>query len=444
VPSSETGSAAAVVGMQWGDEGKGKVIDRLAADMDAVVRYNGGANAGHTVVVGEETFAVHLVPTGVFHPGARAIIAHGVAVDPFRLIDEIDGLSARGVDLTGLLVSSRAHVVAPYHIWEDEARERVAEEALTGEGEIGTTRRGIGPCYADKALRIPAIRVGDLLRANVLRSRVSTACSLKLPLFERFAPERAALLDPDAIVRSLLVAGERLRPLVTETTELVLDLLDGGARVLFEGANATLLDVDLGTFPYVTSSSCGVSGIGSGAGVPPQRVNPVIGVAKAYTTRVGRGPMPTELTGDVGDRIRECGAEFGTTTGRPRRTGWLDLVALRYAVRVNGVTELALTKLDVLGGFDGLRVCVGYHTEGGGTEGRFIADGGELERLRPVWKDMPAFPSEPVEAARRWDELPEAARAYVQEVERFVGVPVGLIGVGPERDQCLRREGASV
>jgi len=427
---------ALVVGLQWGDEGKGKIVDLLCEHFDAVVRYNGGANAGHSVVIDGRRFALHLLPTGILRPGAAAIISHGVVVDPSRLIEELDGLSAQGIDVSGLSISEQAHVVTPYHVWEDECREKVA--GIDREGEIGTTRRGIGPCYADKALRSTAIRMGDLSRPDVLRSRLRAACAFKRAIFEHFAPERLDALDPDVLAGPLLEAGERLGPSIRDTTSQLHDLLDAGCRVLFEGANAILLDLDLGTFPYVTSSSCGVGGIGS-TGVPPQRIRRVVGIAKAYCTRVGRGPMPTELTDELGERIREAGAEFGTTTGRPRRVGWLDLVALRYAARVNGATEIALTKLDVLGGVDTLRLCVGYRNASG-EDLEFRADAGRLGEVAPVWKDIEGFPSESLGAARRWGELPAAARAYVEEIERFVEVPIRIIGVGPERESCVVRE----
>ena len=442
-------NCTAVVGLQWGDEGKGKVVDLLAADHDLIVRYNGGANAGHSIVVDGVRFALHLIPSGILYPGKRALIGNGVVVDPFKLVEEIEGLEARGVDVSGLCVSDRAHVVMPYHKHEDELRERVLRQAQSGgdgpgagvlqPGQIGTTKRGIGPAYADKAQRSTAIRVGDLLREDVLRGKVELACLFKNALLDGLRGGPGAdseRFDPDALVSEMLAVGERLRPRITDTVYLLHDELAMGRRALFEGGNATLLDVDHGTYPFVTSSVCSALGIGAGSGVPASKLNRVVGVCKAYCTRVGAGPMPTELHDAIGEGMRERGREYGTTTGRPRRVGWLDLVALRYACMVNGATEIALTMLDVLAGMDELRLCVGYEIEGVRTD-RFIPDGHTLAKATPIYESMAGF-GEDVSMIRSRGELPPRAEAYVARIEAFIGVRAGLVSVGPDRVQTIR------
>jgi len=434
------GTCTAVIGLQWGDEGKGKVVDLLSADHDAVVRYNGGANAGHSVVVAGQRYALHLVPSGVLAPGKKAVIGNGVVVDPEQLLKEIDGLAKRGVDTSGLVVSDRAHVVLPYHKAEDAAREAALARLADAGGtvnRIGTTGRGIGPCYADKALRATAIRVGDLLRPGVLAERVAISCRRRSVLFRELGID-ADPLDEGKITTDALAAGERLRPMIADTTGLLHDMLDRGQRLLFEGANATLLDIDHGTYPFVTSSSCGSLGIGPGTGVPASRVGRVIGVMKAYATRVGAGPFPTELTDAVGDRIREQGREYGTTTGRPRRTGWLDLVAVRYSAKINGVTGLALTLLDVLSGFDEIRVCTAYEIDAERTD-RFHPD--HLDRVTPVYQSLPGF-HEPIDGVKDRADLPDAANTLLALIEQTVGVPIDLISVGPDRAQTLAGAGA--
>lgn len=433
--------ATAVVGLQWGDEGKGKLVDMLAATHDAVVRFNGGANAGHSVVVGGTRFALHLVPSGILYPGKPAIIGNGVVVDPEKLIAEIDGLRGRGVETSGLVLSDRAHVVLEYHKAEDALREDLLAESegSGGGGKIGTTRRGIGPAYADKVHRATAVRVGDLRRPDVLRTRVAMSACIKSAaargLHTRPNAEIAAGFDVDSIVERALDHGRVLGDSIQDTTYLLHDLLRRGKRVLFEGANGALLDVDHGTFPYVTSSSTGTTGIASGTGVPMSAVGRVIGVMKAYSSRVGGGPMPTELFDATADRIRERGREFGTTTGRPRRVGWLDLVAVRYAVMVQGVTEIAMTLFDVLSGFETLRVCTSYRTPTGVSD-RFPADARALSEVEPVWTELAGF-GEDLSNARSMDELPRGARAYIDLVESFVGVPISLVSVGPDRTQTI-------
>lgn len=449
---------SAVVGLQWGDEGKGKVVDLIAPGYDAVVRYNGGANAGHSVVVKGERYALHLIPSGILYPGKLAIIGNGVVVDPEVLIKEMDGLAARGVDVSGLTISSHAHVVLPYHKAEDELRENVLSQARAGvSGQasqaIGTTKRGIGPAYADKAHRATAVRMCDLLRPDVLRKKVDLACVIKNATVRGLAAAGGAggaggamgkEFSPDEMMTWATPLAARLKDRVKDTTYLLHDMLGAHKRLLFEGANAALLDVDHGTHPFVTSSSTTVLGIPAGTGIPGSRIGEVIGVAKAYSTRVGNGPLITELgspadregPGAIGHRIRERGREYGTTTGRPRRVGWLDLVAVRYSAMLNGVTSLAVMLLDVLSGLDELRVCTAYTINERETD-RFPADAEELDRATPVYRTLRGF-SEDVTAARTRADLPAGARAYVDLIEQMVGVPVGLISVGPDRVQTIR------
>lgn len=447
-PASPAAPCTAVVGLQWGDEGKGKVVDLIASEFSGVVRYNGGANAGHSVVVKGERYALHLIPSGILSPKALAIIANGVVVDPEVLLREISGLEQRGVDTSRLIISDRAHVVLPYHKAEDELRESVLGQARAraegaGSQAIGTTKRGIGPAYADKAHRATAVRVRDLLRPDVLRSKVELSCVIKNAtvrgLQEAAGPNAAQIgrtFTPEEIMAWAVPLGEKLRPRVQDTTYLMHEMVATGKPLLFEGANAALLDVDHGTHPFVTSSSTTVLGIPSGTGIPGSRIGTVIGVMKAYSTRVGNGPLTTELKNAVGDRIREKGREYGTTTGRPRRVGWLDLVAVRYSVMLNGVTSLAVMLLDVLSGLDELNVCVGYEIDGRTTD-RFPADADDLDRARPVYRTLGGF-GEDITKARTRDQLPAGARAYVDLVESVVGVPAGLISVGPDREQTIR------
>jgi adenylosuccinate synthase len=430
-------ACTAVVGLQWGDEGKGKIVDLIASSFDAVVRYNGGANAGHSVVVKGERYALHLVPSGILYPGKKSVIANGVVVDPEVVLREVDTLSSRGVDVSGLIISDRAHVVMPYHKAEDELRERTLSQAgnvPTGGEAIGTTKRGIGPCYADKAHRATAVRVGDLVRPDALRRRLQHICALKNAYLRAMGGEKT--YTPDELLDWARPLGERLAPCIRDTTYLLHDMLRDGKRVLFEGANAALLDVDHGTHPFVTSSSTTVLGIPAGTGVPGSRIGSVIGVVKAYSTRVGNGPMLTEQVNAIGDRIRERGREYGTTTGRPRRVGWLDLVAVRYSAMLNGVSSLALMLLDVLSGLDELKVCTRYRLEDGSATDRFPPDADVLSRAQPVYETLPGF-KEDLTGAKRRADLPAAARAYVDLVERAVGVPVSHVSVGPDRAQTI-------
>ncbi|MDF1809819.1 MAG: adenylosuccinate synthase [Phycisphaerales bacterium] len=444
--STCTKNASAVVGLQWGDEGKGKLVDLLAPQFDAVVRYNGGANAGHSVVVAGERYSLHLVPSGILSPGVFAIVGNGVVVDPERLLEEVDTLESRGVDTSKLVVSDRAHVVMPYHKEEDALREELLSSSGVGEktessgviAAIGTTKRGIGPAYADKVQRATAIRVGDLLRPEILREKLEMICSMKNAIFAAFRPCGTTCFDPDEITEKMVELGSRLKPMIQDTAYLLDDVRNDGGTILFEGANATMLDVDHGTFPYVTSSNSSALGMGPGTGVPPQAIGRIIGVVKAYSTRVGGGPMPTELFDEVGDAIRVRGREFGTTTGRPRRVGWLDLVALKYAAMISGATELCITLLDVLSGEEELKLAVGYDMPNGRVD-RFVADGYALADAEPVYETMSGF-SQDITGVRQFDELPAEAKAYIKRIEEFVGVRVGIVSVGPDREQTIIRD----
>lgn len=431
----------AVVGLQWGDEGKGKIIDLLTPGFSAVVRYNGGANAGHSVVFGGQRHALHLVPSGIFHRGVRAVIGNGVVVDPEALLSEIDVLTRAGVDVSGLALSDRAHVVLDYHKAEDALRETLLAagandpENTQGDRSIGTTRRGIGPAYSDKAQRASAVRIRDLLEPDRLHRMLRETCAFKNRLFATLGAG-VEPINAESIADRAAACGERLRPHVTDTVVLLHQHLREGKPLLFEGANATLLDVDHGTFPFVTSSNCSVLGIPSGTGVPGRRIERVIGVMKAYSTRVGGGPFPTEQDNPTGARIRERGREFGTTTGRPRRCGWIDLAALRYSVMINGCDEAALMLLDVLAGFDELRVCTGYRV-GGRVTDQFTPDAEWLRGAEPIYETLPGFAAE-VGAIRRRADLPDGAKRYVDFIERALSLPVTTISVGPDREQTIR------
>jgi adenylosuccinate synthase len=428
-------NSTAIVGLQWGDEGKGKLVDLLAREHDAVVRYNGGANAGHSVVVNNQRYKLHLVPSGILYPGKLAVIGNGVVVDPETLLKELEGLAQSGVDTGGLVISTHAHAVLPYHKAEDELREEMLRRGPdhgAAQTEIGTTRRGIGPAYADKIQRAGAVRVGDLLRPDILNKRVGVACAVKNPLF---AASGKPIFEPSVVAEGALAAGQKLRPMIRDTTYLLHDLLGEGKRLLFEGANGTLLDVDHGTYPFVTGSNTGATGIHAGSGVPTANLGRVLGIMKAYSTRVGSGPMPTELFDEKGSRIRERGREYGTTTGRPRRVGWLDLVAVRYAAMVNGITGIAMTLLDVLAGFEHLPVCTQYEIRGERTE-RFPADAEDLASAKPIYQVLPGFPEE-ISEARRLADLPAGARKYIEFIENKTGVRIDIVSVGPGREQTI-------
>ena len=420
--------ATVVVGAQWGDEGKGKVVDLLAERSDVVVRFQGGNNAGHTIVTGGETYKLHVIPSGILYPGKVCVIGNGVVVDPGTLVTEIYGLEARGNSLDGLRLSGNAHLIMPYHVLLDGAA-----EMRLGRFSIGTTRRGIGPCYQDKAARV-GIRAQDLLDPSILVRKLEIALATKNELLQKLYD--ADPLDPDAVADEVLRHAERLRPFIADTSLLVNRALDAGKHVLFEGAQGTMLDLDHGTYPFVTSSNPVAGAACTGAGVGPTRIDEVLGVAKAYVTRVGEGPFPTELGDAVGRHFLERGLEYGTTTGRQRRCGWLDLVALRYAVRLSGLTRVALTKLDVLSGLDEIRVCIAYRTR----EGELLEEMPHNQTLfhgcRPVYEAMPGW-REDIGECRAAEELPEHARDYVEHIESALGIPISLIGIGQGREQMI-------
>ncbi|NUN47689.1 MAG: adenylosuccinate synthase [Candidatus Brocadiae bacterium] len=419
-------SVSCVIGAQWGDEGKGKIVDLLAAKSDMVVRYQGGGNAGHTVVVGKRKFVLHLIPSGILH-GRECVIGNGVVVDPEQLFAEIADLEAKGIRVRGkLFLSDRANIVFPYH----KALDR-ASEAARGEGKIGTTGRGIGPCYADKYSR-SGIRVVDLYDRELFESRLRANVAEKNRMLGLL---NAPPLQFREVFAEATAWAKRLKPMVSDTVTQVNDAIDAGRDVMFEAAQGALLDIDHGTYPYVTSSNSDATGVSSGAGVPPGCVKTVIGVAKAYTTRVGSGPFPTELDNALGAEIRRIGSEFGATTGRPRRTGWFDVVGCRHAIRTSGVTELAITKMDVLDAFDTIRICTAYRYRGK-TLTSFPADLRTLENARPVYRDFPGWKTATT-AARRLGDLPAAARGYLKELEKLLRCRISMVSVGPERNQTV-------
>jgi adenylosuccinate synthase len=417
-----------IVGAQWGDEGKGKITDLLAERSDAVVRFQGGNNAGHTIVRNGETWKLHLMPSGILYPGKLCIIGNGVVIDPKVLTDELDELRGRGVDTSGLRISANAHMIMPYHLMLDDAG-----EAKLGKLKIGTTRRGIGPCYADKASRI-GIRVQDLLDEKILKQKIVAALEPKRLALRPFA--RDPRLDLQAITEEYLAYGHRLSEHIQDTTRLVWDKLDAEATVIFEGAQGALLDIDHGTYPFVTSSNPIAASACIGSGVGPKDIDEVWGITKAYGTRVGAGPFPTELDDELGEQLRQRGGEFGTTTGRSRRVGWLDLVALRYASRINSLTALVVTKLDVLTGLDTIKVCTRYRGEDGAEFDHFPYHQSVLHHTVGEYVELPGW-SEDIGEARSPEELPDNARDYLAFVEEFIGVPVVMIGVGPGREQTV-------
>lgn len=425
--------ATCVVGLQWGDEAKGKIVDLLGDSHQFVVRFNGGANAGHTVVWGDRKFALSLLPTGVLKPHVTSVIGNGVVVFPPRFLEEVGKLRAGGVSVgANLVVSDHAHVIFPYHMEE----ERLAE--ADADGKIGTTGRGIGPCYSDKAGRRFAVRVGELLHPDHLRERLRQIVPVKNRLLKAYANGHADTLkafDANQLADEYLGYAEQIKPHVTDTARLLHDALAAGKSVLFEAAQGSLLDIDHGTYPYVTSSSSLPSGIWGGSGVPSRAVTRIIGVIKAYTSRVGRGPCPTELTDELGDRIRTVGREFGTVTGRPRRVGWLDALTVRYTAALAGVDEVTVMLLDVLSGLPELKICTAYELDGKRIE-HFPSDAYQLERCKPIYETLPGW-SEDISKCRKPADLPAAARRYVDRVAELVGKPVSVVSVGPDRDQTI-------
>ena len=417
-----------VVGTQWGDEGKAKIIDLLAESHKIVARYQGGHNAGHTVVVGNEKYALQLVPSGVFYSHVTPVIGNGVVVDLPTLFKEIDTLESRGITCSRLKVSSLAHLIFPWH----QAHDAISEKSL-GENKIGTTLKGIGPAYADKSRRV-GIRAGDVRDSKRFKQLVRDRATAEQKILTALGGEQ---LKIDEIVDNFAILGERLKPYVSDTVNFLHDALDRNENLLLEGAQATFLDIDHGTYPFVTSSNPIAGGACAGTGLGPRDITRIIGIAKAYTTRVGSGPFPSELLGELGDKIVEIGREFGTVTGRRRRPGWLDLVMLRHAVRLNSLTEIALTKLDILDTFENVRVCVGYELNGKELSG-YPDDSQLLDQVKPKYVDLQGW-NKSVSAVRSYADLPQQAKALIELVEKHVGVPVTMIGVGPERNECVVR-----
>ena len=419
--------AVVLLGAQWGDEGKGKATDLLGGRVDYVVRYQGGNNAGHTVVIGDAKYALHLLPSGILSPGVVPVIGNGVVIDPAVLLQEMAGLEARGVNTSRLLISASAHLITPYHVTLDKVTER-----FLGKAKIGTTGRGIGPTYMDKVARI-GIRVQDLFDPSILRQKVEGALVNKNQTLVKVFNRRE--LDVDAITEELLQYAEPLRPYVTDTALVLNNALDAGQTVLLEGGQGTLLDVDHGTYPFVTSSNPTAGGACTGSGIGPTRITRVIGILKAYTTRVGSGPFPTELNDEWGERLRSVGGEVGVTTGRPRRCGWFDAPIARYATRINGLTDIFLTKLDVLTGMERIPVCVAYEVDGVTVTELPMTQTG-FHHATPIYEDLPGW-SEDISGARSIEDLPPNAQTYVRYLEELSGAPISAIGVGQDRDATI-------
>ncbi|MEY3076165.1 MAG: hypothetical protein RLZZ131_291 [Actinomycetota bacterium] len=420
-------TAIALLGAQWGDEGKGKATDLLGEKVDYVVRYQGGNNAGHTVVIGDQKYALHLLPSGILSPGVIPVIGNGVVIDPSVLFEEIKGLNERGIDTSRLKISTNAHLITPYHRTIDKVSER-----FLGKSKIGTTGRGIGPAYADKINRI-GIRIQDLFDPSILKQKVEGALRDKNQILIKVFNRKG--LEIDDVVNEYLGYAELLKPFVTDTSLLLNKALDQGKNILLEGSQGTLLDVDHGTYPFVTSSNPTAGGACTGSGIGPTRISRVIGIVKAYTTRVGSGPFPTELFDEDGEKLRSIGGEVGVTTGRARRCGWYDALIARYAVRVNGLTDFFLTKLDVLTGWEKIPVCVAYEIDGKRVE-ELPASQSDFHHAKPIYEFLPGW-NEDISKAKSLDQLPVNAKAYVKYLEEISGAPVSAVGVGPERDQTI-------
>lgn len=420
--------ATVVIGAQWGDEGKGKYIDILANDADFIVRFSGGNNAGHTIVHQGEKYALHLIPSGILWENKTCIIANGVVIDPKVLLEELDGLMSRDARLARLYICPRAHLIMPWHRELD-----ALQEASRGEHGLGTTKRGIGPAYSDKAER-SGIRIGDLMEPDRFAELVRRNLAVKNAIIEKVYGGKP--LDADAIIEEYLGYAERLKPYVRDVNSLIHQALEQGRQVLFEGAQATFLDLDFGTYPYVTSSNPIAGGVCTGAGVGPRMITEVLGVIKAYTTRVGAGPFVTEQDNEIGDAIREYGHEYGTTTGRPRRCGWLDVVMLRHAARINGFTAMCMNHLDTIGRLEHIRLCTGYRLNGKIID-YYPSSLRELSECEPVYEDFSGWPSADISGVRHFNALPEQARRYVRRIEELTGVPFKYIGVGPDREQTI-------
>ena len=418
-------TSVVVVGTQWGDEGKGKITDFLSANAEVIARYQGGDNAGHTIVIDGKKFKLHLIPSGIFFPEKISVIGNGVVINPKSLVKELAYLHEEGVTTDSLRISDRAHVILPYHIELD----RLQEEAK-GDNKIGTTIKGIGPAYMDKTARV-GIRIADLLDRDVFAERLRINLEEKNRLFTKLY--NAPALSFDDIFEEYYEYGQQIKQYVTDTSVILNDALDNGKRVLFEGAQGVMLDIDQGTYPFVTSSNPVAGGVTIGSGVGPSKIDKVVGVCKAYTSRVGDGPFPTELSDEIGDRIREVGHEYGTTTGRPRRVGWFDSVVMRHSRRVSGITNLSLNSIDVLSGLDTVKICVAYDLDGERID-HYPASLEQLKRCKPIYEELPGW-SEDITGVRHLDELPENARNYVRRVGELVGVRISTFSVGPDRDQ---------
>ena len=417
-----------VFGAQWGDEGKGRFVDYLANEADIVVRYQGGNNAGHTIIVNDTVYTLHLIPAGSLYEGKPCVIGNGVVVDPGALIEEMDLLEQKGVSLAELKISDRAHMVMPYHKLLDGLSEEGAGDAL-----IGTTKRGIGPCYTDKASR-SGLRMCDLL-SDSFAQKLKTVLDQKNEIITKIYGKEPLAFEP--MLEAFMGYRERLRPHISDTVSLLHSYHKQGKKLLFEGAQGMLLDIDFGTYPYVTSSHPISGGVSIGTGLPPAALTEVVGVVKSYTTRVGMGPFVTELNDETGETIRKKGHEYGATTGRPRRCGWLDLVIVDFSVRINGITTIALSRMDTLGGFDTVKVCVAYDIDGKVTKD-FPASLDDLAKAKPVYKEFEGWSSD-ISHVRRFEDLPKAAQTYIEFIENETGVKAGMIGVGPERSECILR-----
>ncbi len=417
-----------VIGTQWGDEGKGKYIDILSGDTDYVVRFSGGNNAGHTIVHEGVKYALHLIPSGILRKDITCIVSNGVVIDPAVILMEIDRLRQQEVEMATLYISDRAHVIMPWHIALD-----ALQESKRGKDGLGTTKRGIGPAYTDKAER-SGIRMGDLMDAETFKEKVYANIEIKNAMIEKVYG--GTPLDPEKIISDYLGYAELLRPYVRDVNALIHVALEQGKMVLFEGAQATFLDIDFGTYPFVTSSNPIAGGVCTGAGVGPRMITEVLGVMKAYTSRVGAGPFVTEQLNEIGDTIRELGHEYGTTTGRPRRCGWLDGVMLKYAARVNGLTGLCMNHLDTIGKLDAIKLCVGYKLDGNSID-YYPSNLKELERCKPIYEEFESWKGVDISKVRRFEALPEAAKRYVRRIEEITGVKMKYIGVGPDREQTI-------
>ena len=418
-------TSVVIVGTQWGDEGKGKITDFLSKKADAIARFAGGDNAGHTIKIGDETYKLHLIPSGIFYQDKVSVIGNGLVVNPKSLVTELSGLHARNIDTSNLRISNRAHVILPYHIYQDKV-----EEESRGENKIGTTAKGIGPCYQDKVAR-NGIRMADLLDKEVFEQKLRYNLAQKNRLFEKFYEVEG--LSFDDIFEEYYEYGQQLAKYVTDTSKVLNDILDEGGKVLFEGAQGVMLDVDQGTYPYVTSSNPVAGGVAIGAGVGPNAVQRVVGVCKAYTSRVGDGPFPTELFDEVGNQIREVGREYGTTTGRPRRVGWFDSVVVRHSRRVSGITDLALNSIDVLSGLETVKICTAYELNGEIIT-EYPANNHIIEQCKPVYEELPGW-TEDITDVRSLDELPENARKYIERILELTGIQLMTFSVGPAREQ---------